>query len=100
MRSIRALSLALAAMAMAHPVEGQSPAGGQPFTAGQPLDLMSNTRVFGSFHFAESCSYDPVRDVYVAPSLGNRNNVTENDGYVSLINPDGTVHTPKWMTLR
>ena len=26
----------------------------QPFMAGEPLDLMPNTRVFGSFHFAES----------------------------------------------
>lgn len=58
---------------------------------------MPNTRVFGGFHFAESCSYDPVRDLYVAPSAGNRGDGTENDDYVSLINPDGTVHTLKWI---
>ena len=69
----------------------------QPFMAGEPLDLMPNTRVFGSFHFAESCSYDPVRDLYVAPSAGNRVEGMENDGYVSLINPDGSVHTLKWI---
>ena len=67
------------------------------FAAGEPLDLMPNTRVYGSFHFAESCSYDPVRDLYVAPSVGNRGEEFENDGYVSLINPDGTVHTLKWI---
>jgi hypothetical protein len=54
-------------------------------------------RVYGSFHFTESCSYDAVRDLYVAPSVGNRGEDFENDGYVSLINPDGTVHTLKWI---
>jgi hypothetical protein len=67
------------------------------FRAGDPLDLMPNTRVYGSFHFTESCSYDPVRDLYVAPSVGNRGEEFANDGYVSLINPDGTVHTLKWI---
>jgi sugar lactone lactonase YvrE len=69
----------------------------RPFAAGEPLDLMPNTRVYGSFHFTESCSYDPARDAYVAPSVGNRGDGFENDGYVSLINPDGTVHTLKWI---
>jgi len=71
--------------------------GGGTFVAGEPLALLPNTRVYGSFHFAESCSYDPVRDLYVAPSVGNRGPDFPNDGYVSLINPDGTVHTPKWI---
>lgn len=74
-----------------------SPLGAQAFKAGDPLALMPNTRVFGSFFFTESCSYDPVRDLYVAPSAGIRGDGTENDGYVSLINPDGTVHTLKWI---
>jgi sugar lactone lactonase YvrE len=74
---------------------GESASG--TFVAGEPLDLMPNTRVYGSFHFAESCSYDPVRDLYVAPSVGNRGEAFANDGYVSLINPDGTVHTLKWI---
>ena len=90
-RTAGALLLALTSTGAA-PLAAQ-----QPFTAGQPLDLMPNTRVYGSFHFAESCSYDPVRDLYVAPSTGNRGDGTENDGYVSLINPDGTVHTLKWI---
>lgn len=66
------------------------------FTAGEPLDLTSNARVFGSFHFAESCSYDPEKDLYVTPNLGTRAE-GQDDGYVSLINPDGTVHTLKWI---
>ena len=94
MRLIGAVLLIAVAMGC---VEAQEDPGGQPFAAGEPLDLMPNTRVFGSFHFAESCSYDPVRDLYVAPSAGNRGDGMENDGYVSLINPDGTVHTLKWI---
>jgi hypothetical protein len=90
MRSIAALVIA-AAMATASPILAQ---GAGTFEAGEPLDLMPNTRVYGSFHFTESCSYDAARDLYVAPSLGNRG---QDDGYVSLINPDGTVHTPKWI---
>ncbi len=79
------------------PAEGTPETPPGPFVAGAPLDLMANTRVYGSFHFAESCSYDPVRDLYVAPSVGNRGDGFENDGYVSLINPDGSVHTLKWI---
>jgi hypothetical protein len=90
MRSIAALFIA-AAIATASPLLAQ---GAGTFEAGEPLDLMPNTRVYGSFHFTESCSYDAARDLYVAPSVGNRG---QDDGYVSLINPDGTVHTPKWI---
>jgi len=79
-------------LSFAAPVSAQD-----PFRAGEPLDLMPNTRVFGSFHFTESCSYDAARDLYVTPSLGNRGEAGDNDGYVSLINPDGTVHTLKWI---
>lgn len=82
----------LAAIAISLAAEGQ--AEGDEFVAGERLELMANTRVFGSFHFTESCSYDPVRDLYVAP---NRGTPDDGDGYVSLINPDGTVHTLKWI---
>ena len=76
---------------------GEAPQAQQPFVAGQPLATTPNVKVYGSFHFTESCSYDPVRDLYVAPSVGNRGEGFENDGYVSLINPDGSVHTLKWI---
>lgn len=97
-RSTGVVVLLAGAMGGLYPLEAQNPRPGTgTFVAGEPLDLMPNTRVFGSFHFAESCSYDPVRDLYVAPSAGNRGDGTENDGYVSLINPDGSVHTLKWI---
>lgn len=69
----------------------------EAFVSGAPLDLRPNTRVFGGFFFAESCSYDPVRDLYVTPNAGNRGPGFENDGYVSLVHPDGSVHTLRWI---
>lgn len=79
----------------------------QEFRAGEPIGsvnekgervLMSdNVKVFGSFHFSESCTFDPARNLILAMNNGNRGDGTENDGFVSLINPDGSVHTPKWI---
>lgn len=79
----------------------------EPFSVGQPLGTVSeagvamalsdNVRVFGSFHFAESCTFDPDRNLILAMNAGNGGDGTENDGYVSLINPDGSVHTTKWI---
>lgn len=84
-----------------------APAAGQPFQAGAPLGTVNeageatptskNVRVFGSFHFAESCTFDPDRNLILAMNAGAPQDMQENDGYVSLINPDGTVHTSKWI---
>jgi sugar lactone lactonase YvrE len=75
----------------------QAPAADKPFAAGEPLKMTPNARTFGGFRFAESISYDAKRDLYVVPSAGMGQNVVQNDGYVSLINPDGTAHTLKWI---
>jgi hypothetical protein len=79
----------------------------QEFVAGQPLSTVNeagvtmsmsdNVKVFGSFHFSESCTFDPDKNLVLAMNTGNRGDGTENDGFVSLINPDGSVHTPKWI---
>lgn len=78
----------------------------QPFTAGQPLGVVvdgaytpmsSNVTVYGAFNFAESCSYDAARGLVVVPNRGARQNEIPNDGYVSLINHDGSVHTSRWI---
>lgn len=70
---------------------------GEPLSAvneaGETVPLSDNVRVFGSFRFAESCTFDPERNLILAMNAG----VGENDGYVSLINPNGTVHTAKWI---
>jgi hypothetical protein len=73
------------------------PPADQPFVAGTPLKLMPNTKVYGSFRFSESLSYDEARDLYVSVNAGIAQDLVPNDGYVSLINPDGTVHTLKWI---
>ena len=57
------------------------PSGAQPFSVGNPLGLpinpaadgafdpMSpNVKVYGAIYSAESCSYDPVRDLIVVPT--------------------------------
>src|SRR5262245_60254820 len=59
--------------------------------------MSKNVKVFGSFRFAESCTFDPARNLIVAMNAGNPPMVEQNDGFVSLINPDGTVHTSKWI---
>lgn len=65
--------------------------------AGVRIPMSSNVKVFGSFHFSESCTFDPEKNLILAMNNGNRGDGTENDGFVSLINPDGSVHTPKWI---
>lgn len=74
-----------------------APAAQQPFAAGPALKTSPNVKVYGSFRFAESISYDPVRDLYVVPNAGMAQDLVPNDGYVSLINPNGTVHTLKFI---
>ncbi|MBC53881.1 MAG: gluconolaconase [Gammaproteobacteria bacterium] len=79
----------------------------QEFSAGEPLStvneagettpMSSNVKVYGSFRFAESCTFDPERNLILAMNAGVPQNMQENDGYVSLINPDGSVHTAKWI---
>jgi DNA-binding beta-propeller fold protein YncE len=65
--------------------------------AGRALPISDNVRVFGSFRFAESCTFDPARNLILAMNAGVSQEQQENDGYVSLIRPDGTVHTSKWI---
>jgi sugar lactone lactonase YvrE len=92
-------SFTVAAVLSATPVLAQAPAaaGNQPFAAGPALKMTPNARTYGGFRFAESISYDAKRDLYVVPSAGMPQQVVQNDGYVSLVNPDGTAHTLKWI---
>lgn len=85
----------------------------KPFAAGAPLSatnekgvtlpMSKNVKVYGSFHFAESCTFDPDKNLIVAMNAANPRDagtpppLTPNDGFVSLINPDGSVHTSKWI---
>jgi hypothetical protein len=84
-----------------------APAAAQPFVAGMPLGvtpqggqytpMSSNVKVYGSLVNTESCSYDATRNLIVAVNRGADQNQVPNDGYISLINHDGSVHTSKWI---
>jgi hypothetical protein len=83
------------------------PAAAQEFKAGEPLGAVNeagvamkmsdNVKVFGSFDFSESCTFDPERNLILAMNAGDRAAGAAEDGFVSLINPDGSVHTAKWI---
>jgi hypothetical protein len=93
---------------------GTAPAQAQtPFPVGNPLGLpiepapdgsfaaiSPNVKVFGAIYSAESCSYDPVRDVIVVPSRGVGQDVQENDAWIAFINHDGSIHTSRWIGQR
>lgn len=92
-----------AVLVLAATASGQS----GPIQLGEPLGtvnesgvatpLSSNVKVYGSFRFAESCTFDPARNLILAMNAGVAQDVIPNDGHVSLINPDGSVHTAKWI---
>ena len=100
--SRRSLTAILITVALTVPALAQDFAAGEPIgannEAGQWQPMSDNVKVFGSFHFSESCTFDPNKNLILAMNTGNRgDNDAANDGYVSLINPDGSVHTPKWV---
>lgn len=74
---------------------------GQPLStvneAGEARTMSANVKVFGSFRFAESCTFDANKNLILAMNAGVSEDMEPNDGYVSLINPDGSVHTAKWI---
>jgi hypothetical protein len=82
----------------------------QPYFVGQPLGLpinpapdgtfnavSSNVKVYGAIYSAESCSYDPVRNLIVVPNRGVPQTVQVNNAWVSLLNHDGSIHTARWI---
>lgn len=91
----------IAVLLHAVPAAAQQPAtpnpASQPFVAGTPLKQQPNVKTYGGFRFAESVAYDAERDLYVAVNAGMAEEQVRNDGYVSLVNPDGTAHTLKWI---
>jgi hypothetical protein len=102
-------SLAAAPLAAQQP----APAGPQPYTVGNRLGLpiapapdgrfepmSNNVKVYGAIYSAESCSYDPVRGLIVVPNRGVAQNVQTNNGWISFINHDGSVHTARWVGLQ
>jgi len=89
------------------------PTGPQPYFVGNRLGLpinpapdgaftpmSDNVKVFGAIYSAESCSYDPTRNVIVVPNRGVGQNVQANNAWVSFINHDGSVHTARWIGIQ
>ncbi|OJU08003.1 MAG: gluconolaconase [Caulobacterales bacterium 68-7] len=110
MKTFAATSLALALLggtALAQPPAPAAPAAPQPFTAGRPLGVINpdgsysaatpNVKMYGALVSTESCSYDPTRNLILAPGRGANQTQAQNDAFVALINHDGSVHTPKWI---
>src|SRR5262245_14189652 len=71
-----------------------------PNAAGTFNPISPNVKVFGSIYAAESCSYDPVRNLIVVPSRGVPQDVQTNNAWISLINHDGSVHTARWIGIQ
>jgi len=108
MRIAARVSMALAMFSTSGAAHAQNPAdtpkefaAGRPIGAtnesGQFVPLTDNVKVFGSFRHAESCTYDAARDLLVIMNAGVPQDLQKNDGFVSLLNPDGSVHTIKWI---
>lgn len=95
---------------LSSPVFAQQTQETKPYSVGNPLGLpanptsgeefqatTSNVKVYGGIYSAESCSYDPASGLIVVPNRGLPQNMQTNDAWVSLINPDGSVHTLRWI---
>jgi len=99
--SRRVVLAVLTAAVLAAPTAAQDFVAGEPIGAlnesGEWLPMSDNVTVYGSFHFTESCTFDPDKNLVLAMNAGNRVEANDDDGFVSLINPDGSVHTPKWI---
>jgi hypothetical protein len=100
--TLSSLALAQLAWAQSPPAPSQSTAfkAGMPLgvvTEGKHTPISSNVKVFGALVNAESCSYDETRNLIVAINRGVDQKALPNDGFVSLINHDGSVHTPLWI---
>lgn len=95
-RTVAALLAVFSASASAQDFQAGEPLGSVN-EAGVRMEMSDNVKVFGSFHFTESCTFDPERNLILSMNAGDRAEGAAADGFVSLINPDGSVHTAKWI---
>lgn len=113
-RTSLAVVVAAAGLALAGAeVEGQGAGAQQPYPVGNALGLpmtpsddggfnpiSSNVKVYGSVYSAESCSYDPVRELIVIPNRGVPQNVQVNNAWITFMNHDGSIHTSRWLGIQ
>lgn len=69
----------------------------EPAATGSFDAISSNVKVYGAIYSAESCSYDPQRNLIVVPNRGVPQNVQTNNAWISFINHDGSVNTARWI---
>ena len=107
------IAAALLIGVFAGPARAQQEEDAPPYPVGNPLgmpaspaadeafeQISSNVTVYGAVVSAESCTYDAEREVIVALNRGVPQRVRTNDAWVSLINHDGSVHTPRWIGIQ
>ncbi len=98
--------LIVAATSTAVGAQISTPSPEAPFEAGKALGVTSegqytpmsaNVKVYGGVVSAESCMYDSTRDLIMVVNRGANQNEVPNDGFVSLLKHDGSVHTARWI---
>ena len=111
--TIGVAALLMATAAGSRGQQAPAPAAPSPYFVGNRLGLptnpapdgaftpmSSNVKVYGAIYSAESCSYDPTRNVIVVPNRGAAQNVQTNNAWISFINHDGSVHTARWIGIQ
>ena len=96
------ITLLTAAALSPNQAQGQTPPRvgnplGLPITPpadGKFNPISANVKVYGSVYSAESCTYDPERGVLVIPNRGVPPSIEVNNAWITLLNHDGSVHTP------
>jgi sugar lactone lactonase YvrE len=101
-----AFGLLAASAAAQPPASAPAATPPAPFEAGKPLGVTEDGRfapmsarvkVYGGIVSAESCVYDAARGHILAVNRGAMQTEAPNDGFVSRINHDGSVHTARWI---
>jgi len=82
------------------PVAPPAPGAATTATPDGFAPVSKNVRMYGALYSVESCVYDAVRGVIVAPSRGVPQSVRANDAWVAFINHDGSVNTPRWIGIQ
>ena len=81
------------------------PAAAQDFSAGEPIGARSeagewrpmsdNVKVYGSFHFTESCTFDPGKNLILAMNAGNRSALAVSETNRGVPSSDGKSLVPE-----
>jgi len=78
-------ALLFTATIIAHQASAQTFQAGGPLAAtsenGQHVPMSYNVKVYGSYNFAESCTFDPNRNLILAMNAGAPQDQAPNDGY-------------------